>query len=93
MLAPSALHPTPATLFLEWTISVTTVLRFNIIISNKAEAMVAELRGQGFTELVTDHVLRKHTFPLFIITILLLGMYIAYIIVGDPLLKLLKVIE
>lgn len=44
-------------------------------------------------EMVADHALRKHTFPLFVLMILLLGLYVAYNIVGDPLLTLLKVIE
>lgn len=40
--------------------------------------------------LVADHVLRKHVFPLFVLTALFIALYVAYKIVGDPLLQIVK---
>lgn len=41
--------------------------------------------------LVADHVLRKHVFPLFVLTALFIALYVVYKVVGDPVLQLLKV--
>lgn len=41
--------------------------------------------------LVADHVFRKHVFPLFVFTVLFFALYVTYKIVGDPVLKLVKV--
>lgn len=41
--------------------------------------------------LVADHVLRKHVFPLFVLTALFIAVYVVYKIVGDPVLQLIKV--
>lgn len=40
---------------------------------------------------MADHVLRQHVFPLFVLTVLFFVLYFAFRIVGDPLLKLVKV--
>lgn len=59
--------------------------------SAEAEAFADALQGDGVSGLVANHVLRQHVFPLFVFTVLFLALYVAYNIVGDPLLKLLKV--
>lgn len=59
--------------------------------SAEAEAFSEALQGKGVSGLVTNHVLRRHVFPLFVFTVMFLVLYVAYNIVGDPLLKLLKV--
>ena len=59
--------------------------------SAEAEAFSDALQGKGVSGLVVNHVLRRHVFPLFVFTVLFLALYVAYKIVGDPVLKLLKV--
>lgn len=36
-------------------------------------------------------MLRKHVFPLFVLTAVFVALYVAYKVVGDPLLQLIKV--
>lgn len=55
--------------------------------------MAEALQGEGVSGLVADHVLRQHVFPLFALTVLFFALYVAFRIVGDPLLKLVKVRE
>ncbi len=43
------------------------------------------------TGLVADHVLRRHAFPLFVLTALFVALYVVYKVVGDPVLQLVKV--
>ena len=59
--------------------------------SAEAEAFSNALQGEGVSGLIADHALRQHAFPLFVLTVLFLGLYVAYNIVGDPVVKLLKV--
>jgi len=59
--------------------------------SEEAEAIAKALDGQGMTGLVADHVLRRHAFPLFVLTTLFIALYVAYKVVGDPVLQLVKV--
>lgn len=61
------------------------------VCSDEAQAFSDALQGEGVSGLIANHVLRKHVFPLFVFTVLFLGLYVAYNIVGDPLLMLLKV--
>lgn len=59
--------------------------------SDEAQAIAEALDGQGVSGLVADHVLRKHVFPLFVLTALFIALYVVYKIVGDPVLQLVKV--
>lgn len=61
--------------------------------SEEARDIAEALDGQGFSGLVADHVLRRHVFPLFVITALFIALYVVYKVVGDPVLRLLKVGE
>lgn len=58
--------------------------------SDEAQSIAEALDGQGMSGLVADHVLRKHVFPLFVLTALFIALYVAYKIVGDPLLQIMK---
>lgn len=40
---------------------------------------------------MADHVLRRHAFPLFVLTTLFIALYVVYKVVGDPVLQLVKV--
>eukprot|EP00904_Undaria_pinnatifida_P008352 jgi/Undpi1/4647/HiC_scaffold_18.g08001.m1 len=62
------------------------------ILGDEAQAFSDALQGEGVSGLIANHVLRKHVFPLFVFTVLFLGLYVAYNIVGDPLLMLLKLV-
>lgn len=66
-------------------------LQIRRICSDEAQAIAEALDGQGMSGLVADHVLRKHVFPLFVLTAVFVALYVAYKIVGDPLLQLIKV--
>ncbi|CAM9493483.1 unnamed protein product [Ectocarpus sp. 4 AP-2014] len=59
-------------------------------IGDEAQTIAETLDGQGVSGLVADHVLRKHVFPLFVLTALFIALYVAYKIVGDPLLQIVK---
>ena len=59
--------------------------------SEDAEVFADALQGQGVSGLVADHVLRRHVFPLFVLTALFVAVYVVYKIVGDPVLQLVKV--
>ncbi|CBJ32340.1 conserved unknown protein [Ectocarpus siliculosus] len=59
-------------------------------VSDEAQTIAEALDGQGMSGLVADHVLRKHVFPLFVLTALFIALYVAYKIVGDPLLQIVK---
>lgn len=61
--------------------------------SAEAEAFATSPDVQGITSLVATHVLRQHTFPLFVVTVLYVALYVAFKIVGDPLLALVKVMS
>lgn len=60
--------------------------------SQEAEDLAKVLQeGGGLPGLVADHVLRKHVFPLFVVTAVMFTLYVVYKIVGDPVLRLIKV--
>lgn len=46
---------------------------------------------KGVTSLVAQHVLREHTVLLFVAMVIYMALYVAFKVVGDPLLRIVKV--
>lgn len=63
----------------------------NINNSDGAEEYAFSENVTGLLSLVSTHVLRRHTFPLFVVTFLYAALYVIFKIVGDPVLRLVKV--